>query len=91
MTEIIYWSIKILAWLGIIFSLYSVARPNLMLRFFIKTFQWKMKWFGLKGTIEPTGNAEKLTRVWSVVMALIFFGINYVFGNIITIGYVLEK
>ena len=87
----IYWTAKIFAWSGSIFSLYSLLRPQLLLRFFMVTLRRKMKCFGFKGTLEPTAHAFNIARLWSVVMAAIFFGIHYMFGNVITLSYVLLK
>ncbi len=91
MILITYWVIKFLVWAGIVFSLYSVVQPELMLQFFVKSLMWKMKWLGLKGMVEPAKDARNITRIWSVVMALIFFAISYIFGKVFFLGYVLKS
>jgi len=90
MTLIAYWTIKVLAWAGIVFSIYSIVQPDRMLSFLIRSFEWRMKWCGLVGTVQPGKNALKFTRVWSIVIAFIFIGVNYIFGHIIFLASVLK-
>lgn len=87
----IYWTMKIFAWTGIVFSLYSIIQPVLMQRLFLVTIRWKLKWFGFQGNVEPAANAAALTRLWSLFILMIFLGINYLFGNVITLNYVLQN
>ena len=87
----LYFLLKALAWAGLAFSLYSIGKPDWMLRFFIKTFQWRMKWCGLTGTVSPTPRARPLTRVWSAVLALGFACLVYVFTVVLYIGYALKQ
>ena len=91
MVLIVFWTIKILALAGVVFSIYSVFQPHQMLQILIKSFEWKMKWFGLVGAIQPGKNATNLTRIWSIVIALLFAAINYIFGNVVFIGYALKQ
>ena len=86
-----YFVIKFLAWAGLLFSIFSVFDPHLMLKFFVRSMQCKLKWFGLTGEIRPDVNAEKRTRLWSVVLALIFGALVYVFSYVIVLGYVLKQ
>ena len=91
MAVVIYWGIKILLWGGLIFSLYSIFKPDQMLKLTVKAFECKMKWFGMKGHVEPAANAKDVTRIWSAVLVLIFIGIIYFLCNAITIGCVLKS
>ncbi len=90
MAIVIFWVIKIFSWAGLIFSLYSVVQPGLMLKLYVKSIQFKLRWFGMEGQIRPGPQAQTLTRVWSVVTALIFAGLVYVFTYVVEIGYVLK-
>ncbi len=86
----IYWIMKIFAWAGLLFSIFSVFNPNLMLKFFVRSVQWKLKWLGLEGQIRPAANAEKMTRLWSAVLAAMFGVLAYIFTYIFFIGYALK-
>lgn len=87
--KIIFWVIVISAWGGFLFSLFSIIKPGHMLRLFTKTLQLKMKWFGFEGDIRPARNASALTRLWSVVIAVLcalsptFLIIFYQLGNVL--------
>jgi hypothetical protein len=85
-----YWIIKFLFCLVFIFSAYSIANPRLMLRFFLKKFEWKIKWFGLEGKVTAGPNALKATRYWSAVIALIFAAMIYWLCRLITVGCVMK-
>lgn len=90
MQMIIYWAIKVFLWVCFVFCAYSIVCPKMMLKFLLKAFQLKMKWFGFKGTIEPGDNAQRITRLWSAVTAFIFGGMIYAFSQIFTLAYVLR-
>lgn len=90
MQIIIYWMIKIVLWIGLLFCAYSAVCPNIMIQLLLKAFQLKMKWFGFKGNIEPGDNVKKITRLWSFAMVIIFAGLLYAFSWIFTIAYVME-
>lgn len=90
MAVMIYWIIKFFLCLGFVFSAYSVANPRLMLRFFLKKFEWKIKWFGLEGKVTAGPNALKATRYWSAVIALIFAGLVYMLCCMISVACVIK-
>lgn len=86
----IYFVVKIFAWVGLAFSIFSIFNPHLMLKLFVRSIQWKLKWFGLEGEIRPAANAEKMTRLWSAVMTVVFGVLVYAFTYLIFIGYALK-
>lgn len=90
MQIIIYWAIKIFLGIGLAFCAYSILYPNMMIKFLLKAFQLKMKWFGFKGSIEPGDNARRITRLWSLAMAIILGGTLYIFCLILSLGCVLK-
>ena len=90
MQIIIYWAVKIFLGIGLIFCLYSAICPNMMIKFLLKAFQLKMRWFGFKGNIEPGDSVKKMTRLWSLTMAIIFAGAIYVFCRIFSVAYILK-
>ena len=90
MSVAIYWAIRILSWLGLIYFLYSIIRPQGLIQFIIKAAGWKMACFGFKIDIKTTPQTESRMRIWSLVMALVFAGLVYVFAEIIVLGYVIK-
>ena len=90
MEIIIYWAVKISLWIGLVFCTYSVLCPDMMIKLLLKAFQLKMKWFGFKGSIEPGDNVRRITRLWSLAMALLLGGALYIFCLIFTMGCVLK-
>ena len=90
MCVILYYVVKVVVWIGLIFSVFSVAKPDSMLNLTIKTIQWKLKWFGLEGQISPAHNARTAIRLWSAALALVFAFLVYVFTYILVIGYAIK-
>lgn len=90
MAVIVYWSIKILSWVGLVFCLYCVIRPEAMTGFIVRTASWKLSWFALRATIQTTAQTASRMRAVSVVMAVVFTGLIYVFTEIITPAYVIK-
>lgn len=91
MIVVIYFVVKILVWGGLAFSIFSIFSPHFMLKLLVRSIQWKLKWFGMEGEIRPATNAKKITRLWSVVMVVVFGVLVYVFTYVIFLGYALRK
>ena len=78
----LYWTMNIMAWAGLIFFVFSVFNPDYLLKAIVRTVDWKLKLFGLQGRVFPADNARQITRVWAVVLSLVFAGIIYVYTTI---------
>ena len=87
---VIYWTIKITAWCGLIFGVFSITKPKTMLNLIIKSFQWKMKWFGLESQVRPRSQARTITRIWGIVISLLSAYLLYIFTYVIGITYMIK-
>jgi hypothetical protein len=87
MEIMIYWIVKFFVGLGLIFCLYSCVQPKLMLNVLLWSMRRKLKLFAMEGEIRPASNALAVTRIWSIIFALIFAGLTYVFCSVVSIAY----
>lgn len=86
----LYWAIKILSWVGLIFSLFSIVKPQLMLKCILLAIQWNLILLGLQGEIKPKESALTITRIWSAVLAFLFALLIYIFTYVIMIAYEMK-